>query len=72
MSLTKEEYLKNQIEKLTQSWMSISAVFGAFLFLALAILDYFVTPENFPRFLIYRGTIALLLCILYFLNKLKR
>ncbi len=52
--------------------MSISAIFGALFFMSLSALDYYVTPENFKRFLIYRITISLFLCLLYLLNKLKR
>ncbi len=72
MNSEKEQYLKDQTEKLIQSWMSISAIFGAILFMSLAILDYFVTPENFRQFLIYRIVISSFLCFLFFLNRLKR
>ena len=72
MELEKKQYLRDQAEKLTQSWMSISAIFGALFFMSLSALDYYVTPENFRKFLIYRITISLFLCLLYLLNKLKR
>ena len=72
MELEKKQYLRDQAEKLTQAWMSISAIFGALFFMSLSALDYYVTPENFRRFLIYRITISLFLCLLYLLNKLKR
>jgi two-component system cell cycle sensor histidine kinase/response regulator CckA len=70
--MEKKQYIESQMEKLIQSWMSISAILGIFLFMSLSLLDYFVTPENFSRFLIYRISISLFLFLLLLLNKLKR
>jgi PAS domain S-box-containing protein len=44
---------------------------GAFVTLLLSILDYFVTPENFSRFLVYRLISSLLLVILFFIFRRK-
>jgi len=72
MESGREQFLKDQIEKLIHLWVGISALFGAILFIALGLLDYFVTPDNFKRFFVYRIAIALFLCLIYYLNKIKR
>ncbi len=72
MVTEKEKYIKDQIEILTQSWISKSGFIGAVFFLILAVLDYFVTPENFKLFLGYRFAIAGILTLLAFINNLKR
>lgn len=72
MEPEKKRYLENQTEKIIQSWVGISAILGIVLFMSLGILDFFATPENFKRFLGYRIIVSVFLCILYFLNKLKR
>jgi two-component system cell cycle sensor histidine kinase/response regulator CckA len=72
MELEKKKYLKSQTERIIQTWVGISAILGIILFMSLSVLDYFVTPDNFKRFLIYRIAVSLFLGILYFLNKLKR
>jgi PAS domain S-box-containing protein len=45
---------------------------GAVLFPVLEFMDYFVMPEKFVQFMIYRLAASSLLVLLYFLNKLKR
>ncbi len=72
MTSEKKDFLKDQTERLLQSWVGISAILGAVLFLSLVLLDYFVTPANFIRFLIYRLIAVTFLLLIYFLNKLRR
>ncbi len=72
MEAEKERYLKVQLEQITQRWTGISTSCGAAFFLLLSVMDYFATPENFQKFLIYRFSIASLLIVLFFLNRIKR
>ena len=58
--------------QLTQSWIGTTLIIGAVLFPLLGLMDYFVSPELFTRFISYRIIISFLLCVLYVLNKLKR
>lgn len=72
MDAEKQQYLDTHIAKLTQSWLGSVLLVGIFLFPLLGIMDFFVTPENFNEFLVYRIAITLLLTLLYILNGLKR
>jgi PAS domain S-box-containing protein len=49
-----KDHIDREIFKLTQSWGTLLLIVGALLIMALSLLDFFVTPENFSRFLIYR------------------
>lgn len=69
--MVKEDHLKTHITNLFQQRAGIILILGAFLFLSHGIMDYFVTPENFKIFLVYRLIIASLLIILYLLNRLR-
>jgi PAS domain S-box-containing protein len=72
MKIDKNQYIRNQIEILTQSWLSSVFKIAVIIFLLLGIMDYFATPENFRKFMIYRIIISLLLASLCILNKIKR
>jgi len=63
-----EKYLT----QLIQSWTGTVLLMGAILFPSLEFMDYFVSPANFKRFMIYRLITAAFLLILYYLNRLKR
>ncbi len=65
--MNKEDYIQKGILVLTQSSIAALLPFGALAIMLLGILDYFVTPENFTKFLIYR-VIASSLIILLFVN----
>lgn len=67
----KQIYIEQEILKILQSWGGIAIIGGAVVFLLLSTLDYFVTPENFLRFLIYRLSSAFLFISIYYLNKQK-
>ena len=70
--MTKEEYIQQELLPLTQFLLSLLLFpFGVITILLLSILDYFVTPENFTKFLIYRVITASLIMGLYFILKLK-
>jgi PAS domain S-box-containing protein len=67
--MTKKEYIENEIVKLLQTWGAIAAAAGAFVILSLSVLDYFVMPDHFARFLIYRVVTAILFSIIFYLTK---
>ena len=69
MDIDKEKYIQQEISKLLQSQGSELLLFAAFFAIALSALDYFVTPENFKKFLIYRLIWASMLIMFYFLYK---
>lgn len=68
----KSKYLEEQISKILQFWIGIVLLLAISLFLLLGIMDYFVTPENFEKFGIYRVSISSVLAFLYYLNRLKK
>jgi two-component system cell cycle sensor histidine kinase/response regulator CckA len=72
MEPEKERYLKLQLEQITQRWTGISTSCGAVFFILLSTMDYFATPVNFQKFLVYRFSIASLLFVLFLLNRVKR
>jgi len=67
--MNKEEYIKEKLDDNFRLWLRRSSLWGCFLFLSLAWLDYLVVPESFPLFLRYRATVSLLLIGGYFLAK---
>ena len=67
--MTKKEYIDKEVVKLLQSWGSIASAAGAFVILSLSVLDYFVMPDHFTRFLIYRAVTATLFSIIFYLTK---
>jgi two-component system cell cycle sensor histidine kinase/response regulator CckA len=63
--MDKEKYIRQEILKATQSFIGLLLLMGAPAILLLSILDYFVTPENFKIFLIYRVITASLYIALF-------
>jgi PAS domain S-box-containing protein len=57
----KEQFFRENRERLFKLWLVRAGYFGSFLFLMLSGLDYFATPENFRTFFVYRVFIGLLL-----------
>lgn len=71
--INNEEYIRQEKLSITQYLLSLLLFpFGVVTILLLSILDYFATPENFIRFLVYRIIAAFLITILYFMLKLKK
>jgi len=70
--MQKEKYIEQEILQLTQYWGGLVLPSGAAIVIALSVLDFFVTPENFQKFLGYRLASAFLLMLLYFLNLLNK
>ncbi len=67
----KEKYIQRELQNLSHAVGRQLLSFGAVTFMALSLLDFFVTPENFTKFLIYRTTVACLLFILSFVLKFR-
>src|SRR3989344_9677370 len=70
--IEKSVYLEDQFLKQSQFWITRILILGILLFLLLGVMDYFVTPENFRKFLAYRLGISSILALLCYLNNLKK
>ena len=51
MDVDKDKYIEQELFKLKKYWLSFGLVLGALVIIGLSILDYFVTPQNFSKFL---------------------
>jgi len=51
-------YIRKRIDDQSRLWLQRASIWGSGLFLVLSIQDYFSTPENFSRFLVYRIVVA--------------
>jgi PAS domain S-box-containing protein len=69
--MDKRTYIEREILKIIEHWGGLAALYGALVVLALSVMDYFVVPAHFGRFLIYRLVTASLLIIVYFVNRQK-
>lgn len=67
----KTRFIQDEITRLTQVWLGKVILVGIALFPLLGIMDYFVTPDLFPTFLLYRFGITAFLLVLYLLNRLR-
>ena len=72
MNMDKEKYIQEELSILLRSLFPLLAFAGASTDILLSVLDYFVTPENFSKFFIYRLITAFLTIILYFIWRLKK
>jgi len=68
----KERYVQEEMSEHLQFWIGMFAILAVALFIFIGIADYFVTPENFKRFLILRSGVSCVLGVLFYLNTLKR
>jgi PAS domain S-box-containing protein len=68
----KERYVQEEMSKHLQFWIGMFAILAVALFMFIGIADYFVTPENFKRFLILRTGVSCCLGVMFYLNTLKR
>ena len=67
--MQKEEYIKQEIIHLTQSLGALLLLIGAAINISLSLLDYFVVPEHFSQFFMYRLFAASLLMGMHFAFK---
>lgn len=68
----KDNYIQQQMLAIAQSSLEALLPYGAFFLMLLGILDYFVTPENFTKFLLIRFIASLAVLILFFVIKIKK
>jgi two-component system cell cycle sensor histidine kinase/response regulator CckA len=68
----KERYVQEKMSEHLQFWIGMFDILAVALFMFIGIADYFVTPENFKRFLILRTGVSCCLGVLFYLNTLKR
>lgn len=67
--MDKKAFIEREILKLTRFWGSFALIGGAFVFLSLSLLDYFVTPDNFLKFLSYRLICSSLMFLFFLLYR---
>jgi two-component system cell cycle sensor histidine kinase/response regulator CckA len=67
--MDKEKYIKQELLKSTQSFIASLLLIASIGIILLSPLDYFVTPENFKLFLIYRLIAASLYFTLFLIFK---
>jgi len=70
--LNRERFIQQEIDKQVKSWGSFALVAGSIVFMALSVLDYYITPQNFFNFLLYRSVASFLLIILYLVYRRDR
>ncbi len=70
--MNKSKYIEDEVLTLAYSLASLLLPIGAFVTLALGILDYFVTPDNFRKFLVYRFITAFLIAGIYLILRQKK
>jgi PAS domain S-box-containing protein len=68
--MTKQAYIENSITEQLIKYAPILSLGGAAIFLVLSALDYVSSPENFLKFLTYRGLISGYLLIIFLLIKI--
>ncbi len=59
--MDRQLFIEKELNKLFSLWLSYVIACAIVLFLLLSILDYFVTPDNFETFFVYRLSISILL-----------
>jgi hypothetical protein len=60
----REEFIRQELARLLRDWCVKAFLFGAAVFLLLSPLDYVSVPSLFPRFLLYRLLMAVVLGVL--------
>jgi signal transduction histidine kinase len=72
MNARLKQSIEANLARITQQWIGSVFLIGAVLFMLFGIIDYFVTPENFKTFLLYRIITATILIMLLLINRLRR
>ena len=67
--MTKEQYIQQEQEKLERDFCPKLLILGALAIIGLGIFDYFASPQNLSRFLLYRSIAAFAYLVLYLINK---
>ena len=69
MEQDKDSYIEQELTKITNFWLSVGLVLGAFVITFLNVLDRFADPENAARFLLYRLACSFSMLILFLINR---
>ena len=69
MDQDKDRYIEQELTKITNFWLSVGLVLGAFVITFLNVLDRFADPENATRFLLYRLACSFSMLILFLINR---
>jgi PAS domain S-box-containing protein len=69
MDQDKDRYIEQELTKITNFWLSVGLVLGAFVITFLNILDRFADPENATRFLLYRLACSFSMLVLFLINR---
>jgi hypothetical protein len=69
MEQDKDRYIEQELTKITNFWLSVGLVLGAFVITFLNILDRFADPENATRFLLYRLACSFSMLVLFLINR---
>jgi two-component system, cell cycle sensor histidine kinase and response regulator CckA len=67
--MDKENYIRQELSKVNNSFASSLLLLGGLAIFSLAILDYFATPENFKTFFIYRVVTTSLFFVMFLVFK---
>jgi hypothetical protein len=70
--MTKEQYIQQEQEKLERAFCPKLLILGALAIVGIGIFDYFASPQNLSRFLLYRSIAAFAYLVLYLINKSTR
>ncbi len=68
----KTTYINDEIASRVQYWISKMLLLGIVFFPVIGIADFFLTPQNLKRFMLYRAGITVVLAVSYYLNRAKR
>ena len=69
----KEIYIQEEIDKSINSFTESLLLIAGLFILLMGILDFFVTPENFTRFFVYRSIASVLyLCLFLLFRSVKK
>src|SRR5574337_119345 len=69
---TKDKYIEQAFFSILQSSINALLPYGAFFLFVLTVLDYFVMPQYFNKFLLYRVTASSFIMLAFAAFKLKR
>jgi len=70
--MDKKDYIEQELAATLQSMSGMIPLVGVTVTLLFSLLDYFVTPENFTKFLVYRISASILHGVLYLLLRLRK
>ena len=64
---SKEEYINSRINSIFQAELKRATALGALFWIASSVLEYFVVPDNFNRFIAWRIGVVVILAVIWIL-----